>query len=736
MKLEAMKFYEGNNLKRQNHIIKIVLYDTNMTQTDKISQFYINISNKLGLQEKVIEINEQGNKFVVWASYSQEEVSRCIWMQLIYGCSSYEFIFQRAHLLLEDNFLFELTKKADGFDIPVIKISKGLYQFGYGKSSVVLSNTYQSYEDMSIVQSSLNKLWILQQLNYNNISTVYSKVIHDSKEIQNEAFTFPVTICSPNKSELNKNIAEDVTSVKVAIESFLSKEGQVFLYTGKENYRVICIEGNIKKIFLIDGEVICNDEFIMENLENAVQKIYQCIPIKFMYVDFLADDKLRVVDVGCVFLINKQLCESESKEVAEAFLQYLNDKGIGTIPIFAVTGTNGKTTTARLLNNILTKLGYYTGLACTGYIAIDNELYEKGDTTGFLSSRKVLLNKNIEAAVFETARGGIIRNGLGFEKVNASIITSISEDHIGLDGIHNMKDLANIKSVILEAVNSSGKYVIKAQKEIVEAAHLSFDRMALKGEYYKTFEEMVFLFALDKNSLVQSHVNKKGEAFYLEDDYIIHNINGKENKLVNVTKLQFTHFGISKGNILNIMAVLAALTTFPTKIDIILELLKAIPCDIKHNPGRQNIIKYKDFNILVDYGHNAEAYSEIYSIVKALKPTHVTSILSAPGDRMDQYIEELGAIAGSTSDFVILREHKNQRGSENGRVSGLMKKGAIKAGMKEDDFIFIFDDVEALRYALQRAVKDETIVFFTEEPEIFIEKISSMLRLDVIDNIQ
>lgn len=731
MKIEAIKFYEGNNIKRKSHIIKITLNDSTRAQIEEITQLYIDISKMLELQERVIEINDEGSEFIVWVSYSQEEVSRCIWMQLIYGCLSNKIIFEKAKLLLEESSLFELEKLAEDFDIPVIKISKGFYQFGYGKSSVVLSNSYQSYEDMSTVLSSLNRLWVLNQLNYNDISTSYGKVIYDSEEIKNEVLTFPITLCSVNKHELKKIVCEDETSVKVEMESSLSKEGEVFLYRGKENYRVICIEGIIKTFFLLGEKVNGSDELIIKRLENIVKNVYQCIPIKFMYIDLLVDSDLRVVDVGCIFNIVKELNKSDLKETSMLLLHYLKDKDVGAIPIYAVTGTNGKTTIARLLNNLLIKLGFYTGLACTGYIAIGNEVCEKGDTTGFLSSRKILLNNKIEAAVFETARGGILRNGLGFEKANASIITSISEDHIGIDGIRNLQDLVNIKTVILDVVKSSGKYVIKAQKEVVDAARLSFNKMADICQYYKSFEEMVCLFALNKNILIQSHVDKNGEAYYLKNNYIVHNINGKEKVLVDVTKLEFTHFGISKGNILNVMAALAALTTLPLEIDVILEMLKEIRCDIKQNPGRQNIIKYKDFNILVDYGHNAEAYNEVYSIVKALKPTHVTSILSAPGDRMDSYIEELGNIAGKTSDFIILREHKNQRGSKNGRVSGLMKKGAIKVGMKDDDFTFILNDVEALSYAVKKAVKNEMIIFFTEEPEIFIEKISLKFNIDV-----
>ena len=518
MKLSAIKFYEGNNIKRKSHIIKITFNDSTRTQIQKITELYIDISKRLGLQERLIEINDEGSEFVVWVSYSQEEVSRSIWMQLIYGNLSNQIIFQKAKLILEESFLFELEKSAENFDIPVIKISKGLYQFGYGKSSVVISNSYQSYENMATVQSSLNRLWVLNQLNYNDISTSYGKVIYDSEEIKNDISAFPITLCSVNKRELKKIVCEDEASVKVAIENSLSNKGDAFLYRGKENYRVICIEGIIKTFFLLGEKVICDDEFIIKRFENVVKNVYQCIPIKFMYIDLLVDKDLRVVDVGCIFNIVKELNKSDLIETSKLLLKYLNDKDVGTIPIYAVTGTNGKTTIARLINNLLIKLGFHTGLACTGYISIDNEVCEKGDTTGFLSSRKILLNNKIEAAVFETARGGIIRNGLGFEKASASIITSVSEDHIGIDGIRNLQDLVNIKSAILDVVKSSGKYVIKAQKEVIDAAKLSFNKMKEKNQYYKTFEEMVCLFALDKNTLIDSHVDKKGEAYYLKNN--------------------------------------------------------------------------------------------------------------------------------------------------------------------------------------------------------------------------
>jgi len=292
-----------------------------------------------------------------------------------------------------------------------------------------------------------------------------------------------------------------------------------------------------------------------------------------------------------------------------------------------------------------------------------------------------------------------------------------------------MKDLAHIKSVILEEVHPSGKWIIKAQKELIEEAHKSLTRMTERGIYTNPFEKMVCLFSIEKNNFICEHIRKLGEALYTSGDYIIHHFNGQESKLINYKELEFTHFGISKANVKNIMAALAALTTLPFNTQAILDALRRIPCDYKNNIGRQNIINYKDFKILVDYGHNAEAYHEIYSIVREMQPSYVTSVLPAPGDRQDKYIEELGYIAGKDSNFVILREHKNQRGSKEGRVSSLMKEGAVRAGLNEEQFITILEDIKAFEFAVEKAIKNEIIVFFTEAPEHFISKVITCLSL-------
>jgi UDP-N-acetylmuramyl tripeptide synthase len=381
-----------------------------------------------------------------------------------------------------------------------------------------------------------------------------------------------------------------------------------------------------------------------------------------------------------------------------------NIKASNHIPMFAVTGTNGKTTTARLLYHLLTKLGFTTGLACTGSVIIGDKTVEEGDTTGFLSARRILMDNSVEAAVFETARGGIINNGLGYENIDAAIITTLSEDHMGLNGIHTLEELGEVKTVLLDEVRTNGKWVLKAQKELLD--------IAMK---YRKEDVSLCLFNYNKSDLIKDHIKYHGEAFYVESHYLIHNIGGIERKLADVSELAFAYNGLSKSNVLNIMACLGALGIILTDLQPLVSILKELPCDLKHNSGRQNLIRYEGYSLMLDYGHNREAYEEVFSIVKGLKPEYVTSIITAPGDRNDKHIEELGYIAGLNSNRIIVREQQDCRGSQLGRVASLLMQGAVRAGLKEDQIININNAEEALKYSMERAVLNEVIVLYIED---------------------
>jgi UDP-N-acetylmuramyl tripeptide synthase len=333
------------------------------------------------------------------------------------------------------------------------------------------------------------------------------------------------------------------------------------------------------------------------------------------------------------------------------------------------------------------------------------------------------VDNRVEAAAFETARGGILRNGLGYERAKAAIITSLSEDHLGMDGINNLQDLIKIKSVILEEICSEGKWVLRAQEDIINEAKEIAERRRRQGIDVRSFKEMASLISIDCCESIQKHMKAGGEVYFLEKGYIIHGIEGKSNKLIDIRVIPFTYGGISKGNFINVMSVLSALSTIEKDTAILLKIIKGIPCDMEHNPGRQNILSFEDTKVLIDYGHNPEAYEFIYSMVRGLNPRLVTSIITVAGDRSDGHIERLGYMPGRESKQIIIREQKDQRGSAKGRVASLMEKGALKAGVAESDIKFIENAGEALIYALGKAVPGEVIVIFTEELEGVLERL-------------
>ncbi len=407
------------------------------------------------------------------------------------------------------------------------------------------------------------------------------------------------------------------------------------------------------------------------------------------------------------------------KDNKEEVFKLIKEKSIKSIPVFAVTGTNGKTTTSRLLYHMLMKLRYNAGLTNTGSIMVGREKLEIGDTTGFFSSRKLLADKRIDAAVLETARGGIIHNGLGFEKIDVAIITSLSEDHLGLLGVNNLEELMRVKAVVLKGVKRCGKWILKAQSEILKEAKKNLED--------RSFIEKVLLFDINKNSFIQEHLSLGGEAMYLEGDYIVYHKSGAGKRILSIRDILFTHGGLSMGNVLNVMAVLLALSTIEKDMQYLAGLIKNIPCDILHNPGRQNILDIGSIKVLIDYGHNPEAYKTVYSIVDTIRQSRVTSIITAPGDRQDRQIEELGYIAGTKSNFIIIREQKDARGSEQGRVANLMAKGAYRAGKSDYDIDYQEQAGEALVYALKRAIPGEIIVIFTEYLQPVIERLNEYI---------
>jgi UDP-N-acetylmuramyl tripeptide synthase len=725
MEISSIRVYEGNNIKRRKRIMKVTLEGAQTREIVKYLKAYFRICFALGFREQLVSIDKNEKQYCVWISYSQEELSKFILNNIINYWNNGEKLVEKASGLVKDGLIYSAVETWRLKENSLIELGDDVYQLGYGKNSIVLSESYQSYENMIQVELSRNRATLWDLLRYAHIPKVNGKVIYSGDHLkQVENMTFPINIRSIDKSKDLKISIADKDELNRVLDNMMKMYTRVFIYSGNIDYRIICFSGEVGLIYKYYNGVYKKVELtskklevleivdVIERLKVFCKKVYSALEIEFMYVDLMEGEKLQIVDAGNVF-DNAEEMRDIQMQVIEYFITTMEQRGIGKIPIVSVTGTNGKTTTSRLAYHILTLLGYNVGLASTGGVYIGNNKIKNGDTTGFLSANEVLKDNSTEIAILETARGGLYKNGLGYDKAKVAIITSLSEDHIGMDGIKNMEDLLDIKSVVLDEVDSDGKIVVKSQKELVEK---------VKGR------KNVCLFSIEKDEHIKKHLESNGEALYMENGNIVWYKNGKKVFNINVRDIPFTYNGISHSNVLNIMASAASAEAIYGDIDAIFNALKKLKCDLKVNPGRQNILEIKDFKVILDYGHNSEAFNQVLTIACSLNPTKITSIIAAPGDRMDKYIQELGRIAARYSDYIIIREQEDLRGRKQGESAALIEKGVLETGFSNKNIQTIFKEEEAIVYAMERAEKGEIIVLFTQCLDVVIPAMNSFLE--------
>lgn len=390
------------------------------------------------------------------------------------------------------------------------------------------------------------------------------------------------------------------------------------------------------------------------------------------------------------------------RNVAEPVVDMLYPPGSNSrIPIVAITGTNGKTTTTRLIAHIAKTCGHKVGFTTTDGIYIQNQMLQRGDCTGPQSAEFVLKDPTVDFAVLETARGGILRAGLGFHHCDIAVVTNVAADHLGLKGINTLDEMARVKAVVAESVKATGYAILNADDDLVA-------RMA------KSVDCKVAYFSLDENNpLVKVHCDKGGLAAILENGFVTICKGNWKLRVDKVINIPLTFSGKAVFMIQNILP--AILTAFIRNFkieDIRLALETFIPSPVQ-TPGRMNMFQFKKFNVMVDYAHNPAGFQAIARFLEKVEAKPKVGVIAGVGDRRDEDIIALGSLAATMFDEIIIRQDRNLRGRTEQEIIDLMLQG-IKSVDDKKPVKVIQLEKEAIDYAIKNAKKGAFIIICSD----------------------
>ena len=396
-------------------------------------------------------------------------------------------------------------------------------------------------------------------------------------------------------------------------------------------------------------------------------------------VDLVCDSVLKpieeqhggIVEVNAAPGLRMHISPSfgKGRAVGEAIMDTLYGPGDdGRIPVVAVTGTNGKTTTVRLIAHLLTASGLRTGMTNTDGVYIQGRRIDSGDCSGPRSARNVLLHPDVDAAVFETARGGMLREGLAFDRCQVGVVTNIGAgDHLGLNYITTLEDLAVLKRIIVQNVAPNGMAVLNAADPIVAAMAEN-----TRGD--------VTYFAQDCSLPIMQKHRAQGRRIVYVDGAELVCVQGKSEERIALAEVPITRGGVVGFQVENTMAAVAAAWATGISWDAIRLGLKTFVGESDNAPGRFNVFDYRGATVIADYGHNPDAIQALVNAVESMPAKRRSVVISGAGDRRDEDIREQTRILGNAFDDVLLYEDQCQRGRTEGEVVALLRQGLADAG--------------------------------------------------------
>ncbi|HRH49834.1 MAG TPA: cyanophycin synthetase [Panacibacter sp.] len=455
------------------------------------------------------------------------------------------------------------------------------------------------------------------------------------------------------------------------------------------------------------------DEVHPENIVMC-ERIAKIIGLDICGIDIMAKDlrtpvsenggAILEVNAAPGFRMHIEPSEGLPRNVAEPVIDMLfPNRSEGRIPIIAITGTNGKTTTTRLTAHICKTAGKKVGYTTSDGVYIQNQMLMKGDCTGPLSAQFVLKDPTVDFAVLECARGGLLKSGLAFQNCNVSIVTNVTADHLGLGGIDTLEQMARVKAVIPETTFKTGFAILNAEDDLVYDMH-------------KGLECNVAYFSMDENNpRIKAHCAAGGYAAVYENGYITIMKGTWKIRVSKVTDIPITYGGKALHNIMNTLpAVLATYLFKDISIEDIRSALSTFVPSASQTPGRLNLFEFKHFKFLVDFAHNPAGLELLCDFVTKMDGTPKVGIISGTGDRRDEDIKELGRISARCFDEIIIRQDKNLRGRTAEEIVNLLVEGLNETKAKDIPITIIYNEKEAIMHAYNTAKQGSLVTIMCD----------------------
>ena len=453
------------------------------------------------------------------------------------------------------------------------------------------------------------------------------------------------------------------------------------------------------------------------------ERIARIIGLNICGIDIMADDlstpitenggSVLEVNAAPGFRMHLDPTDGLPRNVAEPVIDMLYPPGsTARIPIIAVSGTNGKTTTTRLIAHIVKQMGFKVGYTTTDGVYIQNQLMMKGDCTGPVSAEFVLRDPTVNYAVLECARGGILRAGLGFHNCDVAVVTNVAEDHLGLGGIDTIEKLAKVKAVAANTVFPKGYAILNADDDLVYDMH---KELKCKVAYFSLSEN---------NPRIKKHCATGGLAAIYENGFITILKGSWKIRVEKVSNVPLTFSGMAEFNIANVLAATLAAYVQEFKTEDIRQALQTFVPSPALTPGRMNMFHFHDYSVMIDYAHNTHGFMAIGKFLASVNASVKVGIIAGVGDRRDEDIISLGEAAANIFDEIIIRQDKNLRGRTDQEIIDLMTKGIHNIDPNKKITV-IQKEGEAIDYAFKNAVKDSFIVITSDVVPDALEQVKS-----------